>query len=407
MKRIAIMLPVLLLALCSGVFAADPPQTAFEERRRAVAAMLEASTVWVVTDDGESLGAGSGFIVGDGYVMTNGHVVADLRKGGAVYVLNEQMPPQKAKIVATAHKSGRGGKIGERDFALLRFTPPKGVNLPVLAFNFGVKRMDMVSAWGYPGMATQFDVSMERLLEGDSRGLTAPPVICTEGTVNAIVHARGGDVVMHSAQIARGNSGGPLVNSRGEIVGINTWGYKEDDEGAFLNCAQVAMEMARFLKENGVTPKLAAGQEIAASSQRQKTEEPPRSTSAPAPPEDRRRDVGSFSVEVPGDWSVIEEETDSIVLGSNDGTSAVSLTISDREGQSLRRIARDFSRELGNCDEPELTEDVYAFACSDDGIDTLVFVAGVEDGDRFFLISMSGDSEHSGVDEIMDSVEGN
>ncbi len=417
MKKIIIPLSaLLLLMLCCGALAADNFQKSYEERRRAVAVMMETATVWIVVDDDKSIKSGTGFIVGDGYVVTNAHVVDGMRKGGSIYVLNDLIPARKAEIIAIAHESKKKNKVGARDFALLRFTPPKNVKLAALVLNLTVKRMDRVSAWGYPSMATQFDVSTERLRKGDTKGLTAPPVIYTEGTVNAIVHARSGKAVIHSAQIASGNSGGPLVNSKGEIVGVNTWGYREDDEGAFLNGAQLASELARFLAENGITPQLADGLtledysrkrvEKAEKPQRVEKEERPRN-SRPKPKliKDRKRDVGSFTVLVPEDWSVFSEENNSIVLGSDDRAAAVTITVADREGKSIGKLARELSK-MQSGTKPERDEDgMYMFTCSPNDVETLVFVSDLDDGKNFVVLSISGDFEHAGIEEILDSVE--
>lgn len=71
-------------------------------------------------------------------------------------------------------------------------------------------------------MATQFDVTTERLQRGDTRGLRPPPVVYTGGSVNAIVHTKPGEAILHSAQISGGNSGCPLANGKGDVVGVNT-----------------------------------------------------------------------------------------------------------------------------------------------------------------------------------------
>jgi S1-C subfamily serine protease len=398
---------LLLVAFNAHALAAQSSRGDFEERRRAVAATLEAATVWIVVEDDSSIASGSGFIVGEGYIVTNAHVVAGFGKDAAVYVLNERMPAQRARIVKKVHDAPEDGQAGGRDFALLRFDSTRGSNLPVLALNMEVKRMDRVSAWGYPAMATQFDVNTERLQEGDTRGLTPPPVVCTEGSVNTIVHTRLGEAILHSAQISGGNSGGPLVNSRGEVVGVNTWGYREDDEGAFLNGAQPASELARFLRENGVQPNFADGQRLTLplpvedTGKAEKKVEPRPAT---ATREDRIRDVGSFSARVPLGWSVIEEEKDSLLLGSDDLGAAVGIMVHGGEGKTLRQTAEALSRKFGGT-RPEPDDDVYTFTFSDKGVDAVAVIGEADAADRFVTILLFGDTENPGVEEILDSVE--
>jgi len=401
----AIILGLALLASSAPAWAVSTLRSDFEERRRSLAALMEAATVWIVTEDDEGVGSGTGFIVGDGYIVTNAHVVSDLGRGGTVYVLNERISARKASLVKTLYDSPTGWQPGGRDFALLRFDPPKGV--PVLAINTEVRRMDRVSAWGYPRMATQFDVNTERLRRGDTRDLKPPPVVFTEGSVNTIIKAKLGEAILHSAQISRGNSGGPLVNSRGEVVGVNTWRYRAEDEGDFLNGAQPANELAWFLTENGVTPKLAEGQQLAPPPAR---DDPSwklgKLKSAPAQEEkeDRRRDVGSFSALVPPGWSVLEEEEDSLLLISDDQEAVVGILVYDSEGRSLSQSAKDLSENYGGT-EPEVDDDVYIFSFSDDGVDTMVFIGEAKAEGRLTMIFISGEKEKPGLEEILNSLE--
>lgn len=260
--RLFRLLPALLLFAFAAVSVwpresggADFPDNR-EQRRREVSALMESSTVCVLALGEDGLAFGSGFIVGEGLIMTNAHVVNGAKADG-IFVLNEILPLTKAKHVRSAYDSGDLERLRRRDFALLRFTPPGGKNLPALAFTLDVRRMDRVSAWGYPGMITMRDERMQNILTSETleKNMPSPPVVYTEGTVNALVKS-GGEAIIHSAAISAGNSGGPLINAYGEVVGINTWGYKEDDEGAFINAALPAHLMVEFLRGNGVTPKL-------------------------------------------------------------------------------------------------------------------------------------------------------
>jgi hypothetical protein len=392
-----------------------------------VAALLEAATVWVVGEDEKRISQGSGFLVAAGFIATNAHVVGGLDKGADIYVLNDKLPATKAQVVAKAH-DGDGG----RDYALLRFTPPQGVDLPVLTFNLEARRMDRVSAWGYPAMVTQFDDRTARLQEGDTRGLKAPPVVYTDGSINSIVSRNGRQALIHSAQIAGGNSGGPLVNSRGEIVGINTWGYQEEGEGAFLNAALPADDLGAFLSAQGVKPQIASGQQAAASRppatqvrpDKPETSRPPKwAGREPDQPEDslpdkresqgqkedqergRRRDVGSFTVEVPRGWSVVEEEEDSIMLGADDDSALVAIMVADSEGLSLRQASRQIAEELDGT-QPASDDDgeTYTFTFSENEVEFTALVGDMEDG-RHVMLLLGGDTDNQGIVKILESLE--
>ncbi|MDR1946940.1 MAG: trypsin-like peptidase domain-containing protein, partial [Desulfovibrio sp.] len=256
------------LALClacllwPGAAWSASPQGAldnYEQRRRNVASLLEAATVFVFSRTDDTIHFGSGFFVADGYVLTNAHVVEDAEPD-EIYIANDALPPVKASIVSISHQSGSSeDSLPKRDFALLRYSHPTSGKRPFLSFNLDVRRMDRVSAWGFPGMVTQFDQRMQAILEDkvSARDFAPPPVVYTEGTVSALVKS-GGEAVIHTAAIAGGNSGGPLVNRKGEVVGVNTWGYKEEEEGAFINAALPAHTAIAFLQENGIQPTLAA-----------------------------------------------------------------------------------------------------------------------------------------------------
>ncbi len=290
---------VMLLAALAAVAWPSPSRSAdflesMEQRRREVAALMESSTVCVLAMSGEdSMASGSGFIVGEGLILTNAHVVDEADDDG-IYVLNESLPVTRAKKVRSAYdESGNADTLPRQDFALLRFTPPPGRALPALAFSLDARRMDRVSAWGYPGLITERDERMQNIIASgiSKKNMPPPPVVYTEGTISALVKSRG-EAVIHTAVISPGNSGGPLINIHGEVVGINTWTYQEEDRAAFINAALPAHLMVKFLRDNGVSPRLSerqrpkAGEPLVASG-------PEKTPDTPAPEEKRGNPPGA------------------------------------------------------------------------------------------------------------------
>ena len=79
-----------------------------------------------------------------------------------------------------------------------------------------------VVAAGYPAIALSQDRNLRRLAAGDLKA--SPEVVLTKGTVSAVQNKeRNTPMVLHSADTSAGNSGGPLIDSCGRVVGINTY----------------------------------------------------------------------------------------------------------------------------------------------------------------------------------------
>ena len=182
----------------------------------------------VKAKDARAGGTGSGVIVApDGLVLTNSHVVngqdANGRAAGGA--------PQ----VTVATVDGRSltarvvGDDPDTDLALVRIDAP--VTLPAAALGNSklLKRGQLVIAIGNP-------LGFESTV--------------TTGVVSALgrsLRARSGrlidDVIQTDAALNPGNSGGPLVSSRGEVVGINTAVIL----GAQGICFAVAANTANFV----------------------------------------------------------------------------------------------------------------------------------------------------------------
>ena len=144
------------------------------------------------------LGQGSGFIVSaDGIILTNAHVVKDATE---VTVKLTDRREYRAKVLGADPKT---------DVAVLKI---EAKNLPVVAvgnvkdLRVGEWVLAIGSPFGFENTVTAGVVSAKgRSLPQDS----AVPFIQTDAAVNP------------------GNSGGPLFNSRGEVVGINSQIYSQ------------------------------------------------------------------------------------------------------------------------------------------------------------------------------------
>ena len=115
-----------------------------------------------------------------------------------------------------------------------------------------VSRLQRVTAAGFPGIVTQSDEKLERLRRGDSSSI--PETVLTQGTVTVVQNREAGTpIIGHEATVSPGNSGGPLVDDCGRVVGVNTYGIS-DETGRFkVNYALGVASLAAFLRSNNIT----------------------------------------------------------------------------------------------------------------------------------------------------------
>jgi S1-C subfamily serine protease len=145
-------------------------------------------------------GQGSGFILTkDGLILTNNHVIEGSQHGGSVEVtLYNDKHKYKAQVV-TVDKG--------HDLALLKIDAPNLVPATLAETSTGLTVGQRVYAIGNPfglsGTMTRGIISAIR----DVRGPESNPI---EGAIQT------------DASVNPGNSGGPLLNSRGEVIGITT-----------------------------------------------------------------------------------------------------------------------------------------------------------------------------------------
>ena len=115
-----------------------------------------------------------------------------------------------------------------------------------------VDKLDNVVAPGFPGVIMETDANYRALLEGDAAA--APELTAQSGAVTVIqTFPTGIEIIIHSADISPGNSGGPLVDTCGRVVGVNTF-VNPDEQGTLrrLNYSLHTRELQRFLDGAGV-----------------------------------------------------------------------------------------------------------------------------------------------------------
>ncbi|WP_018658203.1 trypsin-like peptidase domain-containing protein [Actinomadura flavalba] len=159
------------------------------------------SVVMIRVSGGGEQGAGTGFIVKNGYIVTNNHVAAPGANGQIQVIFNDKKT-LTAKIV---------GNDPSSDIAVLKVDGAH--SLPALT----------------PGNSDELAVGDPVIAIGSPLGLQGSVTTGIVSSMNRAVPTRGdgGDTsflnaIQTDAAINPGNSGGPLVDARGNVIGINT-----------------------------------------------------------------------------------------------------------------------------------------------------------------------------------------
>lgn len=206
---------------------------------------IENACVFVVSSDGKkSLSTGSGFFVAPGHVLTNRHVV-DGNKRFIMVTSKSLGHPARARLLAAS-------KGNNEDYALLKVDIPPGAKPCQLPFAKNVRKTEKVGAWGFPDLVGRADPAYARLLRGEDIE-AVPELSYSEGVVSAVL-GKQQKIIVHTAPISPGNSGGPLVNESGEVVGINTMITLDGASYRQASLALAAPDIVSFLGRNGIHP---------------------------------------------------------------------------------------------------------------------------------------------------------
>ena len=217
---------------------ATPPSgplstSALRERLRAATAMVLA---------GDS--AGTGFFIAPDLLMTNRHVAEEATNGEVAVTSRAIGRVVKGQVIALSQKQDDRAI----DYALIRVQDAKPTQ--VLGLTSQYDALQPVVAAGYPGFLTMADDSMWRLLAGDLTA--APALVLNQGSIQAVQTLPTGDeVLVHSTDISQGNSGGPLVDACGRVVGINSFIRIDAENAGRASYALSARGIAAFISGLG------------------------------------------------------------------------------------------------------------------------------------------------------------
>jgi putative serine protease PepD len=164
------------------------------------------SVVTILAGSGSSAGTGSGEIIrGDGYILTNNHVIVPAVNGGALEVLFNNGTMARATLV---------GRDPLTDLAVIHVSGQSGLRAIPLGDSTSLQIGQPVVALGAPlGLSSTVTSGIVSALE---RTIQVPG----EGSQSALLI----DAIQTDAAINPGNSGGALVNCSGQLVGVPTAG---------------------------------------------------------------------------------------------------------------------------------------------------------------------------------------
>lgn len=208
---------------------------------------------------------GTGFLVGTEanaqYVVTNDHVANatdtnwltdDVLEGMKTISEEEDYKKIKTKVrIVLKRDSYTDATIvqssAESDLAILKLESPIYNRAPIaLDDQNEPQSTETVYTLGFPGIVQAYQ---------DDQVYTSDDVTVTDGSVSKIAASSaitGTPItyINHSAKISEGNSGGPLLNAEGNVIGVNSWSASTDQTSYYYSI-QIS-EVTYLLKAMGI-----------------------------------------------------------------------------------------------------------------------------------------------------------
>jgi V8-like Glu-specific endopeptidase len=249
--------------------------------------------VVVAVEDGEvvGFGHGSGFAVAPNRIVTNAHVVA---------LAVEYPKDVVVGVVPSEGSRSYGARVvrvdTSRDLALLEME--QGRLPPIPLFLGPIADGSTVAALGFPG-----NVDLATAQSADDYITPLPPTrsmgnYSNERRINNIA------ALLHTANIARGNSGGPLLDQCGRVIGVNTFITRGDEGDSPFAFAIANREVAAFLRASGqpfsaVTAEcVSMAERLAADRDRTEAEERAEAASQAARERERQQRIAQARIEI-------------------------------------------------------------------------------------------------------------
>jgi S1-C subfamily serine protease len=194
-------------------------------------------------------GVGTGFFVtDDGYIMTNNHVIATASGRGTaanIQVTLDDGSTKTAKVVGTDAKADLALlKIDGNGYTALKLANLENINVgdDVIAIGFA---LDLSNGGGQAGSSPGAPSVTQGIVSAKNRGI--------DETSNIVLGS-----IQTDAAINHGNSGGPLIDFNGDVVGINTSLVPDTESGTAASGIGLAVgsdtvnAVFQELKANGV-----------------------------------------------------------------------------------------------------------------------------------------------------------
>lgn len=166
--------------------------------------------------------SGSGFVIkaedGETLIATNNHVIENDHRGIFVWITDQKAV--HAEVIFS---------IPEKDLSVIRVKDSINKEPAELA-EVDASRGEAVYAVGFPGAGNVLSDSLAR---------TSDEATITDGIISAVrsyTAVDGGDsakILQINAAVNSGNSGGPLFNAEGKVIGVNTYSIEGGTQGVF------------------------------------------------------------------------------------------------------------------------------------------------------------------------------